>query len=234
MSVKHNVLLFEEKPDISGMFRSIFNKNDYRITVKNTVEECIKIIKTEEVDILLINHLEDSENPVDTVREFRKITGIPVAVILHRCSDDMKIRLMEEGADAYFEKPFNLSLLSANVKTIVRRSTGYYSNLCHDTVYMSGDLKIDFGKRRAMYEKKDIHLTRVEFRLMEELCKNPGRVVTHKELITSIWGMCLTEDSKILRVNIRNIRRKLKENASRPRYIFTEMGIGYRVAEETV
>jgi two-component system KDP operon response regulator KdpE len=69
---------------------------------------------------------------------------------------------------------------------------------------------------------------------MEELCKNPGTVVTHRDLITSIWGVCLNEDSKILRVNIRNIRRKLKENATRPQYIFTEMGIGYRVAEETV
>lgn len=142
--------------------------------------------------------------------------------------------LLDLGADDYITKPFGTSELLARIRVALRnRSDGEEKSSSEKGIYCCGKLRVDLEKHVVTLDNERVHLTKNELRIMELLSRNPGKVLTYDYLIKNIWGADMPENNRILRVNMANIRRKLEENPAEPKYIITEIGVGYRLADES-
>jgi two-component system KDP operon response regulator KdpE len=162
------------------------------------------------------------------VREF---SNIPIIVVSARDQDNEKVEALDAGADDYLTKPFSIKELLARIRVILRHSNNNKKEEI-PVVYRIGDLEIDQEKHKVTLEGNDIHFTPMEYKVLTLLIRNSGKVLTHKYLLKEVWGNYLESDVQSLRVFMANIRRKLEKNPAKPRYIFTEVGIGYRLADE--
>ena len=149
-------------------------------------------------------------------------------IISARTKEQEKVSALDLGADDYITKPFGTGELMARIRTSLRHSHAQAPG----HVYKALDLEIDFEKRLIRLRGEEIHLTQIEYKLVCLLAQNAGRVMTYESIITKIWGPYADNDNQILRVNMAHIRRKLEENPAEPQYIFTEIGVGYRMREE--
>ena len=131
----------------------------------------------------------------------------------------------------YISKPFGTSELLARIRTALRHSAKNSGGAVNNDVFSTKGLTIDFDKRKITVDGKDVHLTQIEFKIVSLLAKSAGRVLTYDYIITELWGPYAVKDNQILRVNMANIRRKLEKNPASPEYIFTEVGIGYRMVD---
>lgn len=160
--------------------------------------------------------------------------SVPIIVISARTQEHEKVEALDAGADDYITKPFGGSELMARIRTSIRHS----NRLAKDSSlyarpYQSKGLVLDFEKRIVTVDGKEIHLTQIEYKLLSLLAKNSGKVLTYSFIIGEIWGPYADDsNNQILRVNMANIRRKIEENPAEPIYVFTEIGIGYRMLED--
>jgi DNA-binding response OmpR family regulator len=150
-------------------------------------------------------------------------------------SEEDKAVALDSGADDYITKPFGSIELLARIRTALRHSLTAAENkeIGIDGCYHVGELEIDYKKLRVCVRGKDVHLTPNEFRIIALLGKHPGRVMTYKSILRELWGPSAPMDNKILRVHMASIRRKIENDPTNPQYIFTEVGVGYRIAENT-
>ena len=166
----------------------------------------------------------------------RAWTQTPVIVVSARSSQQDKVKALDLGADDYVTKPFGTGELLARVRTALRHAQNAkeYSFFEASAQFRHGDLLLDFDKRRVLLEGADLHLTQTEYNIVTLLARNAGKVLTYDSIIRSIWGPNSGTDNQILRVNMANIRRKMEKNPGEPKYIFTEMGVGYRMVESEI
>ena len=144
-----------------------------------------------------------------------------------------KVAALDAGADDYITKPFGTDELLARIRTAIRHSNKIVDDKVNSTrPYSARGLVVDFGKRLVTVEGKEIHLTRVEYKIVSMLAQNSGKVITYSSLIEQVWGPYADDNNRILRVNMANIRRKIEKNPGEPEYIFTELGVGYRMVED--
>ena len=163
-----------------------------------------------------------------------KTAGQALSMIPSHCSSDLesdKVEALDLGADDYISKPFGTSELLARIRTALRHSAKNNGGAVNNDVFSTKGLTIDFDKRKITVDGKDVHLTQIEFKIVSLLAKSAGRVLTYDYIITELWGPYAVKDNQILRVNMANIRRKLEKNPASPEYIFTEVGIGYRMVD---
>ena len=170
----------------------------------------------------------DGSEVLERVRGF---SAVPVIVISARTQEAEKVQALDQGADDYITKPFGSEELLARIRTALRHSAQVASSGSRETVYSRDGLVIDFDKRVVTLNGEDIHLTQIEYKLVSLLAKNAGKVLTYDFILKEIWGPYADTDNQILRVNMANIRRKLESNPAEPHYIFTEIGVGYRMKE---
>ena len=181
-------------------------------------------------DIILLDLGLPDMDGMEILKELRKWSGTPVIVVSARSDESEKVAALDAGADDYITKPFGTSELLARIRTALRH-TAANGALQSDTFSVK-ELFIDFGKRRVTVGKKEVHLTQIEFKIVSLLAKSQGRVLTYDHIISELWGPYAVKDNQILRVNMANIRRKIEQNPAEPQYIFTEVGVGYRMADE--
>ena len=162
--------------------------------------------------------------------EVREFSRIPILVISARTQEEEKVQALDCGADDYITKPFGTSELLARIRTALRHSQ---RSSASESVYRCGQLTIDFEKRLITRGGEEIHLTQIEYKLVSLLARQAGKVLTYDYLMRQIWGPYSDDNNQILRVNMAHIRRKLEKNPAEPEYIFTEIGVGYRMKEET-
>ena len=154
-------------------------------------------------------------------------------MISARVQEREKVAALDAGADDYITKPFGTDELLARIRTAIRHSNKIVDDKVNSTrPYSARGLVVDFGKRLVTVERKEIHLTRVEYKIVSMLAQNSGKVITYSSLIEQVWGPYADDNNRILRVNMANIRRKIEKNPGEPEYIFTELGIGYRMIED--
>ena len=170
---------------------------------------------------------------MEILRELRGWSGMPVIVVSARSHERDKVDALDAGADDYLTKPFGGGELLARVRTAIRhtRTTSGNSEVARQGTYTVGDLVIDYDKHQVMVNGENAKLTLSEFRIVALLGKHAGKVLTYDYIMRELWGPGAGKNNQILRVNMANIRRKIEENPAEPKHIFTEVGVGYRMAE---
>ena len=233
MSNKLHILIIEDEKSICNFIKTALAVQDYRISMAHTAAEGLSMITSRCPDLVLLDLGLPDMDGSEIIRQVRQWSNLPVIVISARTQEKEKVAALDLGADDYITKPFGSSELMARIRTALRHSNQpITSSGGPSTCYKVGELCIDFEKRVVTLRDEEIHLTGVEYKLVSLLAKNAGRVVTHDAIMTQVWGPYMEEDNRILRVNMANIRRKIETNPAEPKYIFTEIGIGYRMAEE--
>ena len=174
---------------------------------------------------------------LDGMEILQQVTGLPqetpVIIISARDRESEKVKALDMGADDYIVKPFGVSEMLARVRTTLRRSDRLrLSQGSQKDVYHIKDLTVDIAKHQVLLDGEEVHFTQNEFKILELLCIHAGKVLTYDFILEHVWGPYGSSSNQILRVNMANIRRKLKENPSEPKYVLTELGIGYRMLED--
>ena len=170
---------------------------------------------------------------LDIIQQTRRWSSLPIIVISARTQEREKVAALDAGADDYITKPFGTDELLARIRTAILHSNKIMTDsMNNNRPYSAKGLTVDFDKRLVTVDGNEIHLTRVEYKIVSMLAKNSGKVITYSSLIDQVWGPYADDNNRILRVNMANIRRKLEKNPGEPVYIFTELGIGYRMIED--
>ena len=186
-------------------------------------------------DLVLLDIMLPGLNGLEVLRRIRKENErLPVILLTARDTTMDKVSGLDSGADDYVTKPFAIEELLARIRTALRhtRTALEDDSIALKGSYEVGDLLIDYRKCRVYLAGKDVGLTPNEFRIVALLGKHAGQVITYRAMLKELWGPYASRDNKILRVHMANIRRKIEPNPDEPRYIFTEVGIGYRMSEE--
>lgn len=169
----------------------------------------------------------------ELIREIREWSAMPIIVVTARDEEAEKVAALDLGADDYLTKPFSVPELLARVRVALRHATRIRdAGGAPEPVYSIADLSIDLGRRRVKLAGTELDVTPLEFKLLAELAKQPGRVLTHKALLLAVWGPARAKEPHLVRVHMANLRKKVEADPARPRYLLTELGVGYRLADE--
>jgi len=228
MSARIRALVIDDEAAILRFLKPALEANNYDMTSAGTVAEGLKRIAAEAPDIVLLDlGLPDGDGK-DVIRRAREWSDLPIIVLSARERETEKIEALDLGADDYVNKPFNVGELLARMRTALRHRMQRKAEV---PVLRVGNLEVDAVRHRATRGGAELKLTPKEFELLSFLAKHPGRVVTHKQILTAVWGPAHTEDTQYLRVYIGQLRQKVEEHPDDPKIVLTEPGIGYRIAE---
>ena len=227
---KYHVLVVEDEKNIRSFMQTVLTSNGYAVLTARTGEEAMMLLTSHCPDLVLLDlGLPDTDGQV-FIQSVRKWTQVPIIVVSARSHERDKVLSLDYGADDYVTKPFGTSELLARVRTALRHAA-QRGNGVQASGYHCGELMVDWEKRRIRLGEQDIHLTQNEYKIVALLAQYAGKVLTYDQIIQHVWGPNTSGDNRILRVNMANIRRKLESNPAEPQYIFTEIGVGYRMAE---
>lgn len=233
MTHKTSILLVEDEKNICDFISAALAAQDYRISEAHSGKEALPIITSQCPDLILLDLGLPDTDGLEIIKQVRTWASIPIIVISARTQEQEKVRALDCGADDYLTKPIGISELLARIRTALRHSNKLNTaSPLYKRPFCAKDLVIDFEKYLVTLEGKEIHLTQIEFKIIALLAQNSGRVMTYASIIENIWGPYADGDNSILRVNMAHIRRKLEKNPAEPQYIFTEIGIGYRMVED--
>ena len=233
MSNKYCVLTVEDETNISSFISTILTANGFDAMTAKDGSEALMMITSYCPDVVILDLGLPDMDGLTIIKSVREWSNVPILVVSARARERDKVMALEAGADDYITKPFGTSELLARVRTALRhlrlrenQDTGRPSGQ-----FRTGALMVDYDKRHAYISEEDAHLTQNEYKIVALLSQYAGRVLTYDYIIKAIWGPNAKYDNQILRVNMANIRRKIEISPAEPRYIFTEMGVGYRMAE---
>jgi two-component system KDP operon response regulator KdpE len=228
MSVKIRVLVIDDEAAILRFLRPALEANNYEMTSAGTIAEGIKRIAAETPDVVLLDlGLPDGDGK-DVIRRVREWSDLPIIVLSARDREVEKIEAFDLGANDYVNKPFNVGELLARMRAALRHRMQRKAEI---PLVRVGSLEVDAVRHRATRAGGELKLTPKEFELLLFLAKHAGRVVTHTQILTAVWGIAHAEDTHYLRVYIGQLRQKIEDHPDDPRIILTEPGIGYRIAE---
>ena len=231
MDIKPLVLVVEDEDAICNFISAVLTSNDYQVVKAKTGKEGLSLFTSHAPDIVLLDLGLPDIDGAEVLKSIRQWSETPIIVVSARGHEREKVAALDFGADDYIVKPFGTSELLARIRTAIRHSSKAISGeTIGDEKITIGELEIDYGKRVVSLSGKKIHLTPVEYKILVLLSKNAGKVLTHDYIMKEIWGL-YGSDSHTLRVNMANIRRKIEANPGAPKYILTEMGVGYRMIE---
>lgn len=230
---KCSVLIIEDEKNIQTFMGKVLKRQDYRVLYADNGQQGLEIIRSQCPDIILLDLGLPDMNGSEIIRDARTWTSTPIIVISARTAEHEKVTALDLGADDYITKPFGTSELLARIRASLRHSNRLRTDSTHYLrPYRHGKMILDFSKRLLTINGEDIHLTPIEYKIVAYLAQNSGKVITYATLLSNVWGPYADSDNKILRVNMANIRRKIEDDPAQPKYIFTEVGVGYRMAED--
>lgn len=227
MITKVKVLLIEDDKSISSFVTTALEGSGYKVTSAAKGKEGVSLAASFCPDIILLDLGLPDIDGIEVLKQIRSWSNVPVIVISARTKEQEKVLALDMGADDYITKPFGNSELMARIRTCLR----HIHTKTPGNIYHALDLEINFEKRLIRLEGKEVHLTQIEYQLLTLLAENSGRVLTYSFIMNAIWGPYMDNNNQILRVNMANIRRKIEKNPAQPKYVFTEIGIGYRMLE---
>ena len=233
MEIKDRVLVVEDDKRISNFIKTVLEANNYDVIVAQTGAEAYSMVTSQCPDVVILDLGLPDMDGMKILQGVREWSAMPVIVVSARTHERDKVEALDLGADDYITKPFGTSELLARIRTAIRHTRSGIPNQPggQTGVFKSGGLIIDYDKHRVFIDGVDAGLTQNEYKIVSLLGKYAGTVMTYDYIIKEIWGPNMKNDNRILRVNMANIRRKIEKNPAEPQYIFTEVGVGYRIVE---
>lgn len=235
MSDKRTILLIEDEHAISNFICRALTANDYKTIPAFSGKEGLSLFFSHSPDLVLLDLGLPDMDGQDVLAQLRDLPReVPVIIISARDRESEKVKALDMGADDYVVKPFGVPELLARIRSTLRRADRIkVSQGIQRDVYQIKDLTVDIARHQVIMAGEEIHFTQNEFKILELLAIHAGKVLTYDFILEHVWGPYGSNNSnQILRVNMANIRRKLRENPSEPKYIHTELGIGYRMLDD--
>jgi two-component system KDP operon response regulator KdpE len=223
------VFLIDFEPSVRHSLRTELSNSGYNVSEAGTAIDGIRRFADARPDAIILDIAVPDLDGVDVIRYLRESSTVPIIVLSVRHGETDKIAALDAGADDYLTKPFSPGELMARLRAALRRT--HSTARCE--VFSSGDLQVDLARRVVRVQGMRVQLTPIEYGLLQTLIRYAGRLVTYRELIREVWGWGAHDhDVHLLRVNISNLRRKLRRDPTHPRYIITVQGGGYRLRTE--
>lgn len=224
-------LIVEDDKQIMKFINFSLKSQGYKSLEATTGKAALDIFAMEPVTAIILDLGLPDIDGIEVIKTMRSFSNIPIIVVSARDQDTEKVEALDAGADDYLTKPFSIKELLARIRVILRHNAEIGIKEDPISLYKFGDLEIDLFKHKVTLNSKVIHFTPLEYAVLTLLVKNYGKVLTHKYILKEVWGSYLESDMQTLRVFMANIRRKLEEDPVKPRYIITEIGIGYRFSD---
>lgn len=223
----YRVLVVDDEPEIRRFLRASLKTHQHELVEAENGASAITAVREAHPDLMILDLGLPDIDGIEVTRRVRVWSQIPIIVLSVRSREMDKIEALNAGADDYLTKPFGVGELLARIRVVMRR----VGNTGTQPVYQVGDLTVDLDRHQVRVSGKESELTPIEFDLLSVLIQNAGKVVTQRQLIHKVWGPAYENESRLLRVNISNLRRKIEPNPNQPCYILTELGIGYRLKD---
>jgi two-component system KDP operon response regulator KdpE len=224
------VLVVEDEAEVMRFLRATLPAAGYRVTEAETGAQALVEARTRVPDLVLLDLGLPDIDGVEVARRIREWSAVPIIVLSARGRERDKVEALDAGADDYVTKPFGVEELLARMR-VAARNAARVAGAAGETTVEVGGLRVELAARRVWVDAREIHLTRVEFNLLTALARRPGKVVTHRQLLREVWGPGATE-AHYVRVYMGHLRHKLESDPARPRYLLTEIGVGYRLAAD--
>lgn len=223
------ILVVDDEPQIQRFLKPALIASDFDVLTATTAAEARRMIATRSPDLVILDLGLPDRDGKTVIADVRAFSQVPIIVLSARDQESEKVEALDLGADDYIEKPFGIAELLARIRTGLRRARGGEATAEH---FEFSGLKIDAAARKISRDGVQIHLTPKEYDLLLQLVRNAGRVITHRQLLTAIWGAAHTEDVQYLRVAVAQLRAKIELEPGQPRLILNEPAVGYRFVGE--
>jgi two-component system, OmpR family, KDP operon response regulator KdpE len=227
--MKLRVLVVDDEPAIRRFLRVSLSAHGCTVFEASNGQEALAGVAAHRPDLVILDLGLPDIDGLEVTRQLREWTRLPIIILSVRGEEAEKIAALDAGADDYLTKPFGTGELLARMRAAVRRT----NNPTVEPLFASGSLTVDLNRRLVAVDGAAVQLTPTEYDLLRLLVTHAGKVLTHHQLLREVWGAGYETEAHMLRVNISNLRRKLEPDASRPRYILTEPGVGYRLQTES-
>ncbi len=230
MTERIRILVIDDEAAIRRFLRSSLPENEYFLLEAETGEAGLRLTATENPDIVLLDLGLPDLDGIEVARRLREWTEVPIIVLSARGRETDKVQALDAGADDYLTKPFGVKELLARIRVALRHSQRGKEPA--NPVVEADGLRIDLAARQVFLDTVEIRLTPNEYKLLAALARSPGMVLTHKQLLTEVWGPAYSEEAHYLRVYMGQLRHKIERDPAKPRFLRTEPGVGYRLIVE--
>jgi two-component system, OmpR family, KDP operon response regulator KdpE len=225
MSNARTILVVDDEKQIRRFLRTGLGVHGYEVIEAESGAEALRMASTKAPDLVVLDLQLGDMDGLDVLQRIREWSWLPVLILSVRNREVEKVKALELGADDYITKPFGIAEFIARVNALLRR----IPEVAAQPVFTVGDLSIDMARRQVFLEGNEVKMSPKEYALLQHLARHAGKVVTHEQMLTEIWGPDHAEDAHYLRIVMRKLRQKVERDSTQPRYIVTELGIGYRL-----
>ncbi len=223
------ILVVDDEPTIRRFLRASLTARGYEMIEATTGQEALSEVVSRRPDLIVLDLGLPDLDGVEVTRRLREWTRIPIIILSVREHEMDKVAALDAGADDYLTKPFGIGELLARIRAAMR----HVLQPASESAFTSGELKVDFARRLVTVTGHEVQLTPTEYEILRVLALSAGKVLTHQQLLRQVWGAASDQDMHMLRVNISNLRHKIEADPTRPRYIVTEPGVGYRLRADS-
>jgi two-component system KDP operon response regulator KdpE len=225
------ILVVEDEPEIRRFLRVSLEHHGFRLAEVTTVREAITQAAMQPPDLMILDLGLPDGDGLDVIKNVRGWSPLPIIVLSARGQEQDKVLALDAGADDYLTKPFGIEELLARVRVALRHAARAGGDE-GAAVFQVGNLCVDQAARRVTVHEREVHLTPTEYKLLTLLVRHAGKVMTHRQLLKEVWGPVSSHETQYLRVFMAALRQKLEDQPAQPRYLLTELGVGYRLAAE--
>lgn len=223
------ILVVDDEPQIRRSLQVNLEQSGYAVETVETGEGALRSFLNRRPDVVILDLIMPGMGGVEVVRRIRESSTVPIIVLSAMGEEARKVEALELGADDYMTKPFGMDELLARIRSLLRRAAGAHSA---QPVFIAGDLCVNFDRREVTLNQKPVKLTPTEYDLLRYMIEHAGKVLTHRMLLQEVWGQAYLDQAQYLRVFIGQLRKKLEKDPTRPRFILTDSGVGYRFSIE--
>ena len=222
-----SILVIEDEVPIRRFLRTALVNHRYQFLEAETAKDGLALAATRPLDLIILDLGLPDLDGLEVIHQLREWTSLPIIILSARGQESDKVTALDAGADDYLTKPFSVSELLARIRVILRHAARVPEK--EEPLFVVGNLQVDLSKRQVTIDGNEIHLTPIEYKLLTTLVRYAGKVVTHRQLLKEVWGPAYADESQYLRVYMTQLRHKLEADPARPRYLTTELGVGYRL-----
>lgn len=223
------ILIVDDESHIRRSLHVNLESKGYAVEVAETGEQALAAFVNRHPDVMIVDWLLPGINGVEVTRQVRESSSIPIIVLSAIGDERHKVEALEAGADDYMTKPFGMDELLARIRSLLRRAAGAHSA---QPIVVVGRLCVNFDRREVTLDHKPVKLTPTEYDLLKYMIEHSGKVLTHRMLLQEVWGKAYVDQAQYLRVFVGQLRKKIEQDPTRPRYIHTDPGVGYRFCAE--